>query len=264
MRGFFHDFRGLDQCNMALAKTKLSVSEPSLHPSNIAHHIAVIMDGNRRWAKEHHLPAWEGHRKGAETLKQIVEACGDLGVKVLTAYAFSKENWKRSKEEIDIILRLFNFYLRHERENLYQNGVRFQAIGHIQEMGEKLREEFRKTEEYTAENSKLLLNLAVNYGGRTEMVDAVKAISQKVKNGELEVSRIDENLISQHLYTAGLPDPDLLIRTSGELRISNFLLWQMAYAEFWFTPLRWPDFKKSDLVQAVADYQSRSRRLGGS
>jgi undecaprenyl diphosphate synthase len=249
---------------MALAKTKSVFSESFLDPSNIPQHIAVIMDGNRRWAKEHHLPVWEGHRKGAESLKQIVESCGDLGVKVLTAYAFSKENWKRSKEEIEIILHLFDFYLRKERENLYRAGVRFRVIGHPQEMGEKLQAEFKKTEEYTAENSKLLLNLAVNYGGRTEMLDAVKKISQKVKNGELELSQIDENLISDHLYTAGVPDPDLLIRTSGELRISNFLLWQMAYAEFWFTPLLWPDFKKADLVKAIADYQGRSRRLGGS
>lgn len=232
--------------------------------SSLPHHVAIIMDGNRRWAKERHLSAGEGHRLGAEALRETVEVCGDLGIKILTAYAFSKENWKRSQDEIRIILYLFNFYLRRERENLHRNGVRFRVIGQLEEMKPELQEEFRKTEEYTKNNTKLLLNLAVNYGGRAEIVDAVKSIAHKVKNGEMEVADINDDMISKHLYTKGLPDPDLLIRTSGELRISNFLLWQMAYTEFWFTPLFWPEFKKRDLIHAILEYQRRSRRLGGS
>lgn len=235
-----------------------------LDPSVVPHHVAIIMDGNRRWARRHHLPSGEGHRMGAQALKSIVEACGDLGVKILTAYAFSKENWKRSQEEIKIILYLFDFYLKRERENLNKNGVRFNVIGRLGEMNPKLQEEFRKTEDHTKHNSKLLLNLAVNYGGRAEIVDAVKAIAQKAANREISPSQIDDKTISEHLYTAGLPDPDLLIRTSGELRISNFLLWQMAYTEFWFTPLYWPEFTKQDLLRAILEYQRRNRRLGGS
>lgn len=236
----------------------------ALDPACIPQHVAIIMDGNRRWAKERHLPSGEGHRVGARVLREIVEAAGDLGIKIVTAYAFSKENWKRSEDEIKIILYLFDFYLKKERENLNKNGVRFQVIGRLDEMPAKLREEFRKTEDYTRHNTRLLLNLAVNYGGRAEIVDAVKKIASEVKSNEIQISDIDDRLISNHLYTAGLPDPDLLIRTSGELRISNFLLWQMAYTEFWFTSDYWPDFTKADLEQAIVDYQGRSRRLGGS
>lgn len=252
---------------MNIASSKLEGTdqeEALLDPAAIPKHIAIIMDGNRRWAKERHLPSGEGHRLGAESLKLAVEACGDLGVKVLTAYAFSKENWKRSEEEIKIILYLFDFYIQRERENLNRNGVRFRIIGRMNEMPASLQQQFRKTEEYTRGNTRLQLNLAVNYGSRAEMVDAVKAIASDVKSGQLDVSQIDDDTISKHLYTAGLPDPDLLIRTSGELRISNFLLWQMAYTEFWFTPLYWPEFRKRDLIQAMLEFQNRSRRLGGS
>jgi len=233
-------------------------------PSSIPQHVAIIMDGNRRWAKERHLPSGEGHRVGARVLREIVEAAGDLGIKIVTAYAFSKENWKRSQDEIKIILYLFDYYLKKERENLNNNGVRFQVIGRLDEMSPKLQKEFKKTEEFTRGNTRLLLNLAVNYGGRAEIVDAVKKIAEKVKENKIQPSEIDDKIISNHLYTAGLPDPDLLIRTSGELRISNFLLWQMAYTEFWFTPQYWPDFTKEDLRHAVLEYQGRSRRLGGS
>ncbi len=245
--------------------TDVTEQELSLLDSvSIPRHIAIIMDGNRRWARERHLSTGEGHRIGAQSLRSIVEACGDLGVKILTAYAFSKENWKRSQDEIKIILYLFDYYLKRERENLNRNGVRFQVIGRLDEMETKLQEEFRKTEESTRNNTKLLLNLAVNYGGRSEIVDAVKVIASEVKTGALAIEDINDDTVSNHLYTAGLPDPDLLIRTSGELRISNFLLWQMAYTEFWFTSLYWPEFKKRDLVRAILEYQRRNRRLGGS
>jgi undecaprenyl diphosphate synthase len=230
----------------------------------IPQHIAIIMDGNRRWAREHKLPPWEGHRAGGRVLKEIVEACRDLGVKVLTAYAFSKENWKRSQEEIKLIFYLFDFYLKQELENMNRNGVRFQTIGRIHEMPQKLQEEFKKTEALTAHNQNIILNLAVNYSGRAEIVDAAKSIAQQIKEGKLDPSQIDEERFSCFLYTSNLPDPDLLIRTSGELRISNFLLWQMAYTEFWFTPLYWPDFTKEHLLEAILEYQRRNRRLGGS
>lgn len=242
----------------------ISQEEAQLDLSSMPRHIAIIMDGNRRWAKEHRLPSGEGHRQGAESLKLVVEACGDLGVKILTAYAFSKENWKRSEEEIKIILYLFDFYIQQERENMNRNGVKFKVIGRLDEMPPSLQRQFRKTEEYTRHNTRLLLNLAVNYGGRAEMVDAVKSIAGKVKGGQLDVSQINDEIISGHLYTAGLPDPDLLIRTSGELRISNFLLWQLAYTEFLFTPLFWPEFRKQDLIRSILEFQRRNRRLGGS
>lgn len=249
---------------MAQEDPEAAPPEASLDPNAIPRHIAIIMDGNRRWARGRRLPPWEGHRVGGKVLKEIVETCSDLGVKVVTAYAFSKENWKRSQDEIKLILYLFDFYLKHERESMNRNGVRFQAIGRLDEMAPKLQREFKKTEEYTKQNDKIILNLAVNYGGRTEIVDAVRAIARQVKDGVVSPDDIDEDLVARNLYTAGLPEPDLLIRTSGELRISNFLLWQMAYTEFVFTPLFWPEFKSSDLIQAIAEYQRRNRRLGGS
>ncbi|MCL5773860.1 MAG: isoprenyl transferase [Firmicutes bacterium] len=227
-------------------------------------HIAIIMDGNRRWAKEKSLPSIMGHRAGVKSFKRIVEFCTKVGIKFLSVYAFSLENWRRSRNEVNILLRLFEYYSRKERENLHKNGVKFKVIGRIYELPEKLQEEFRKTEEVTGKNKKLRLNLCVNYGSRAEIIDAVKNIAKEVKGNGLDPDLINEEYFSKNLYTADVPDPDLLIRTSGELRISNFLLWQIAYAEFWFSRRYWPDFDEKEFLLAIRDYQERDRRFGGT
>lgn len=234
-----------------------------LDGSRMPLHVAVIMDGNRRWARERSLPAIMGHRAGVRIFRELVRACTDLGVRVLTAYAFSLENWKRSQQEVGILMRLFEHYSRKDRAEMHANGVRFRIIGNPGSLPERVRAEFDKTSEVTANNSKLILNLAVNYGSRFEMLEAVAAIARDAKAGTLDPDRLDEATFSNYLYTAGLPDPDLLIRTSGEIRVSNFLLWQMAYSEFWFTERYWPDFRRMDLLHALIDYQRRDRRFGG-
>lgn len=235
-----------------------------LDPLKMPLHIAVIMDGNRRWAKEKDLPSIMGHRAGVKSFRKMVETCVKLGIKYLTAYAFSKENWKRPEQEVSILLKLFEVYSKKERENLRKNGVRFRTIGMIEELPKPLIEEFKKTEELTKENDKLVLNLAVNYGARAEMIKACSSIASDVKNNTVNVKDIDEVVFSRYLYTGGQPDPDLLIRTSGELRISNFLLWQLAYTELHFTSLYWPDFTPKDLMLSILDFQGRERRFGGT
>lgn len=235
-----------------------------LDRERLPQHIAIIMDGNRRWAREKRLPVFAGHRAGAEALRRTIEACVEIGIKVLTVYAFSKENWSRAEEEVKILFYLFEYFIKKERVALNENGIRFQVIGRIDELSPQLQEEFQKTVDLTRNNDKLIFNLAVNYGARTEFIDAVRAIIEKVKRGELAPYMIDDEVISSHLYTHGLPDPDLLIRTSGEQRISNFLLWQIAYSELWFTSSYWPDFGKEELLKAISDYQKRVRRFGGN
>jgi undecaprenyl diphosphate synthase len=251
---------------VALKKDELSEQEimKSLLPERIPLHVAIIMDGNRRWAKQRSLPILMGHQAGVKTLRMVVEMCLSLKIKILTVYAFSRENWRRSKEEVGILLRLFEFYSKNERKLLYKNGVQFRIIGFLDDLPQTLVKEFRKTEEYTRENDRLQLNLAVNYSSRSEILNACRLLAQEVKEGIRRVDEIDEKVFSSFLLTGEQPDPDLLIRTSGEMRISNFLLWQSAYTELWFTDSYWPGFSTREFLMSILDYQSRERRFGGS
>jgi undecaprenyl diphosphate synthase len=220
------------------------------------------MDGNGRWAKQRHLPRVEGHRNGVESVRAIVRAAGEVGVKYLTLYAFSVENWNRPKEEVDTLMRYLARFLKAEIGELNRNNVRLDAIGQIYRLPEFVQEQLQKTKAALARNSGLTLILALSYGGRTEIVEGARAIAQKVRDGQLEAAEINEQLVSQHLYTASYPDPDLLIRTSGEMRISNFLLWQISYAELVVTPTLWPDFRKPQFFEALEEYTRRHRRFG--
>ncbi len=233
-----------------------------IDPQNLPRHVAIIMDGNGRWAKKRFLPRVAGHRVGIKVVHDIVETASDLGIKVLTLYAFSVENWKRPPQEVSALMKFLVEFLRKEFEMMMKNRVRFQAIGRIQGLPDWVQDEIRHTEAETGQNKGLLLNVALNYSSQTEILDAVRNIAAKVKQGDLLVDDINEQVIEQHLYTAGIPDPDLLIRTSGELRISNFLLWQLAYAEIWITQTLWPDFSPEEFYQAILDYQKRERRFG--
>jgi undecaprenyl diphosphate synthase len=233
----------------------------SIDPARLPVHIAIIMDGNGRWAKKRSMPRVAGHRAGVEPVRSAVETCARLGLQGLTLYAFSVENWKRPRTEVETLWRLLRFYLKHELSELMRNNVRFQAIGRIDELPAVIRRDLHETAEATARNTGLILSLAINYGGRAEIVDAVRTMVDRARRGEhVEVT---EESISRHLYTAGLPDPDLLIRTSGEMRVSNFLLWQIAYAELYVTETLWPDFRRADLLTAILDFQRRERRFGG-
>ena len=232
-------------------------------PNTLPKHVAVIMDGNRRWAKQRRLPVLMGHRAGVKAFRVVMETCRDIGIKALTAYAFSAENWRRSPLEVQVLMQLFEQYTRAEREKMVRTGIRFQPIGRYTELPASVVREFEKTKEATAGNTELTLNLAVNYGGRDEILEATRRIATEVQAGRMSPQDIDESRFSSFLYTAGQPDPDLLIRTSGELRISNFLLWQSAYTEFYFTDLYWPDVDREVILQALRAYQSRERRYGG-
>lgn len=226
-------------------------------------HVAIIMDGNGRWAKQRNLPRIEGHRHGAESVRAVVRAAGEIGVKYLTLYAFSVENWNRPKEEVDTLMKYLDRYLRTEAGELVKNNVRLEAIGQIYRLPEAVQQQLKKTIAATSRHNGLTLVMALSYGGRAEIVEAVRAIAGKVKKGQLEPEEITEQVISQHLYTKHIPDPDLLIRTSGEMRVSNFLLWQISYAELVVTPTLWPDFRKAQLIQAIEEYAQRDRRFGG-
>jgi undecaprenyl diphosphate synthase len=231
--------------------------------TRIPKHIAIIMDGNGRWANSRGLPRYFGHKAGVESLRDIVRACSELKINVLTVYAFSTENWKRPQEEISILMDLLVEYLHKEIDELCDEGVRVNPIGKLEELPASAIEALQMAMERSNKNEGLILNLALNYGGRTEIIEAVRTIATKVKAGDLSVEQIDSKIISEHLYTSGQPDPDLLIRPSGDFRISNFLLWQLAYTEFWHTPVMWPDFRRIHLVTAILDYQGRDRRFGG-
>lgn len=225
-------------------------------------HVAVIMDGNGRWAGLRNLPRAAGHRAGIESVRIIVEGSTKLGLEALTLYAFSVENWKRPRGEVRTLMTLLKRYIRRELESLHQNNIRFRAIGRIQELEEAVREELLRAMQLTGKNTGMLLNVALNYSGRAELVDTFNRLLQEYgRNGHK--STISEELISQSLYTAGVPDPDLLIRTSGEMRVSNFLLWQIAYSEIYITPTLWPDFRRRHLLEALMEYQHRDRRYGG-
>ncbi len=226
-------------------------------------HIAIIMDGNGRWAGKKGLLRAAGHRAGVESLRNIVKLCSSLGVQHLTVYGFSTENWKRPLEEVNILMDLLVEYLRKEILELHQNNVRVRAIGMIKELPAGAQEALSDAIKTTDNNTGLTLNLALNYGGRAEIVEAVRSICQEALQGRLDVADINEKAVSDFLFTAGVPDPDLIIRPSGELRISNFLLWQAAYSEFWYSSVLWPDFNRQTLLQAILDYQKRQRRFGG-
>lgn len=224
-------------------------------------HIAIIMDGNGRWAKRRRLLRIAGHRAGIRAVRQAVEACARLGVPYLTLYAFSVENWKRPHTEIKLLMRLLREYLKKEISELNRQNIRLEVIGRIQELPKPVLDDLQNALDQTRQNMGMRLVLALNYGGRAELVDAVQELLVRARqNGSITV---DEAMLSEHLYTRGLPDPDLLIRTSGEFRLSNFLLWQVAYAELWVTETLWPDFTQKDLYQAIVDYQKRERRYGG-
>jgi undecaprenyl diphosphate synthase len=237
----------------------------AIDPSRIPAHIAIIMDGNGRWANGRALPRVAGHKAGIEPMRVTVETCGRLGVQALTLYAFSVENWKRPRAEVETLWRLLRYYLRAEMPELQRQGVRFHAIGRLDELPAFVRQDLEKAMRETGANRGLQVNLAINYGGRAELVDAVRSLVEDARRSvsDIREAHIDEAAISARLYTAGLPDPDLLIRTSGEMRVSNFLLWQIAYAELYVTSTLWPDFDRADLLRAILDYQRRDRRYGG-
>jgi undecaprenyl diphosphate synthase len=236
----------------------------ALDAGRLPEHIAIIMDGNGRWAKRRSLPRVAGHKAGIGPVRSTVESCARLGIKVLTLYAFSVENWKRPRAEVETLWRLLRFYLRRELPELQKNDIRLEAIGRLDELPPAVRNELQAAVEATSGNRGLLVNLAINYGGRAELVDAVNDILETAqRDGTLSGLRLDEQMISQHLYTSRMPDPDLLIRTSGEMRISNFLLWQIAYSELYITDTLWPDFGRTDLLKAILDFQKRDRRFGG-
>ena len=220
------------------------------------------MDGNGRWAKQRHLPRMEGHRNGVESVRAVVRAAGEVGVKHLTLYAFSVENWNRPKDEVDTLMNYLAKFLKNEIGELNKSNVRLDAIGQIYRLPEFVQEQLKKTKAALAHNNGLTLILALSYGGRTEIVEAVRGIGQKIKEGRIEPAEINDRLISEHLYTRHYPDPDLLIRTSGEMRISNFLLWQISYAELVVTPTLWPDFRKPQFFEALEEYTRRHRRFG--
>ncbi len=239
----------------------MSHTRPPAQPT-VPVHVAIIMDGNGRWARQRHLPRVEGHRQGAESVRAIVRAAGEAGIKYLTLYAFSVENWNRPKDEVDTLMKYLARYLKNEIGELNKNNVRLEAIGQIYRLPEAVQSQLVKTKLALSKNSGLTLTLALSYGGRTEIVEAVRAIATKVQEGKLEAAEINEQVIAQHLYTKNMPDPDLLIRTSGEMRVSNFLLWQISYAELVVTPTLWPDFRKAQLHEAIDEYARRHRRFG--
>jgi len=244
----------------------MSSANPPLSPqakASLPRHVAVIMDGNGRWAKARGLPRIEGHRQGAESARTIIRAAGELGVKYLTLYAFSAENWNRPKDEVDALMKYLVHYLKSETPELHKNNVRLEVIGQIYRLPENVQEHLRKSIATLSRNNGLTLVMALSYGSRIEIVDAVRRIGEEVERGKLEPADITEEVVSQHLWTRNIPDPDLLIRTSGEMRVSNFLLWQISYAELVVTPTLWPDFRKPQFYAALEEYTRRHRRFGG-
>lgn len=231
--------------------------------NNLPEHIGIIMDGNGRWAKKRGLPRSAGHSAGAESLKKIITEANNIGIKYITVYAFSTENWKRPKEEVDYLMNLLLDYLKDAENSLAGENVVIRTIGSRKELSQEIQEQIIKTEEFTSKNTGIVMNIALNYGGREEIVSAAKQLCEDVKNGKKNSEDITDEDFSGYLYTKNQPDVDLLIRTSGEQRLSNFMLWQVSYAEMWFTDKLWPDFKPSDLHKAIIDFQNRGRRFGG-
>ena len=248
---------------MIMLKNIFKKTRHNVDFENLPQHIGIIMDGNGRWAKKRGLPRSSGHAAGAKTFERIVEDAGNIGIKVVTVYAFSTENWNRPKDEVNALMALLEDYLDHGLERLANRDVKIHFIGDMSAFSDEFQKKLCHMEKTTCNNSGLLLNVALNYGGRNEITNAVKIISEKVKEGKLSCEDITEETISLHLYTSGQVDPDLIIRPSGEYRLSNFLLWQSAYSEFWFSNCLWPDFTKEDLLESISDYQKRNRRFGG-
>lgn len=241
--------------------SKTPAKDPApLDTHRIPQHVAIIMDGNGRWAERRGLPRILGHREGLKAVRGVVEASQELGIGVLTLYTFSIENWERPRPEVDALMGFLREKLLSEREDLKRNGVQLRVIGREQDLPDSVRDILRETVEYLADGTKLKLNLALSYGGRTEIVDCIRSIASR--QPPVKTEDINESLVESHLYTAGLPDPDLIIRTGGEFRLSNFLLWQGAYAELWVTKVLWPDFTKKHLIAALRDYGTRERRFG--
>ena len=232
----------------------------AIDPERLPAHVAIIMDGNGRWAKRRNLPRVAGHKAGMRPVRTVIETCAQMGLKALTLYAFSVENWKRPRTEVEVLWRLLRAYLRTELPEIERRNVKLAALGRLEALPAQVHAELEDALARTAANTGLQVNLAINYGGRAEIVDAVKALVEDARRRDIV---IDEQAIAARLYTAGIPDPDLLIRTSGEMRVSNFLLWQIAYAELYVTATLWPDFTRADLLRAILDYQRRDRRFGG-
>lgn len=230
--------------------------------NKLPQHLAIIMDGNGRWAEKKGLPRSMGHREGAKIVKKVIVSCLNLHIPILTLFAFSTENWKRPKNEITYLLKLFERTLNKEKTNLIKNNIKINFIGRLNDLPDSLNEKMNELSESTRENDKLILNIAINYGGRAEIVDALKSVLLKMDNKKLSIEEINENTIRDNLYTHNLPDPDLLIRTAGEMRISNFMIWQIAYTEFWVTPVFWPDFDENKLFEALTNFQKRVRKYG--
>ncbi|GMV93939.1 MAG: isoprenyl transferase [Candidatus Hydrogenedentota bacterium] len=236
---------------------------PQIDRDRVPRHVAVIMDGNGRWAAQHDVSRAAGHEAGAKSVRAVVEACRELGVSVLTLYAFSTENWRRSKLEVDALFRLLSKYIGIELESIHKENIRVSVMGRMDGLPQRAQRDLRHSMELTANNTAMTLNVAINYGARAELADAARAIAREVKAGKLDPDSVDEACVAEHLYVPHLPDPDLLIRTSGEMRLSNFMLWQLSYAEIVAVPTLWPDFRKPHLYAAIAEYQSRQRRFGG-
>jgi len=236
---------------------------PSIDLERIPAHIAIMMDGNGRWAKKRQLPRVMGHRAGVEAIRDVIRTASDLGVRYLTLYAFSTENWNRPAEEVTALMDLLSEYMKKEIAELHRNQVRVNTIGNLTRLTDKARQDVEAAMAMTVDNTGLCINFALNYGGRDEMVRGINALAQKVQQGELVPGEITEELMTDHLDTRGIPDPELLIRTSGEQRLSNFLLWQSAYTEFWFPEVYWPDFTGKHLIEGIKVFQNRNRRFGG-
>jgi undecaprenyl diphosphate synthase len=237
-------------------------SNDSIIRENIPHHVAVIMDGNGRWAKKRGLPRIAGHREGMKTVKEIVRSANELGIGVLTLYAFSTENWKRPKQEVEFLMKLPEEYILSELQDMMKRNIRVQMMGKETGLPESTLRAIREAQAQTSENQGMIVNFALNYGSRDELIQTMRRFALEVKQGKRSIDEIDERAFSSELFTSGLPDPDLLIRTSGEIRLSNFMLWQLAYTELWFTDVLWPDFSTQDLHRAIQEYQRRARRYG--
>lgn len=270
IQGRFLPFHPADNTAVAIGihhvvsfKAQELLAAEGLSAERLPRHIAVIMDGNGRWAQQRGLPRVEGHRRGVASVREIVEKCAELGVEQLTLYCLSSENWKRPKRELDFLLRLLEQYVIEERSEIMRQGLRFAMIGRHEGLTAGVLREVQKTLDVSQQNTGMCLCLAVNYGSRSELTDAVRQIAQQVAEGSLAPDQISEQTISNALYTSGMPDPDLVIRTAGEMRISNFLLWQISYAELWVTEKCWPEFRRPDLIAALKAFAGRDRRFGG-
>ena len=255
----------MSQTNMAERRDRLArkSSKQTIDKNKMPRHVAIIMDGNGRWAKKKFMPRTMGHRAGMSSLKKVVRACDDMGIAILTVFAFSTENWKRPSDEVSYLMQLLAEFMQKELDELHQNNVRIQVLGDYNLLPLNCCVEIQRALQMTRNNTGLIFNIALNYGARQEIMDAAKKIAVKIAGGEMQADDLNEEIFSALLYTSGMPDPDLLIRSSGEMRISNFLLWQIAYTELVVVDTLWPDFTENDLVQAVLEYQQRDRKFGG-